>query len=85
MNDQQIIKELKERLNDEGSKWHLQFAVSRSMSQDGDWWIVFVSHNATRENGAAARQIIADVEREVTGAAGRELLLVPVSKLEDAA
>lgn len=85
MNDQQIIKELKERLNSEGRSWQLQFAVSNSIRQDGDWWIVCVSHNATRENSAAARQIIANVESKITKDAGRELLLVPVSKLEDAA
>ena len=81
MKPEEIIPTVTKELNEAGKAWNLQFEVSDQTLQDGSWLQVFIQSNSTRANGAAERQIIADVESELSERAGQELLLVPVQSL----
>ena len=85
MTQAEIVKLVERLLNDAGSQYRLAFQVSKKTRKDNDWLQVFVSSDATRQNRAAERQVIADVEELVTKRAKREILLVPVQSVRDSA
>ena len=85
MTNDQIVQELKRRLNAEGASFGLRYEVSKNARPDGDWTQFYVRSDETRQNRAASRQIIADVEEDVVKAAGREIILIRVSELVNAA
>jgi hypothetical protein len=73
----QILKYIESELNSRGEEFGLAFKVAKQTRVDGEWLQVFVSSNVTRRNGAAERQLIADVEEEATKKSRREILILP--------
>jgi len=85
MTNEEIVRALKQRLNEEGNAWNLSFEVSTRYKPDGEWTQFFVSSDANRTNSAAERQIISDVETDLIKEAGREILIIHSPEIIDAA
>jgi hypothetical protein len=85
MTDQEIIEQLRTQLNKEGRRWGLQYEVSDASRPDGEWTQFYVSHNETRKNSAASRQIIANVESDIIAKAGREIIIILTQRPAEAA
>ena len=83
MTNAEIRKLLSKKLNKRGEKYNLTFQVDKTTKKDLGWLQIFVSSNAVSSNRPAERQIIADVEEEITKSAKQEILLVPVSNIAD--
>ena|ERR1700722_9285468 len=83
-NHGEIVDSVRDALNAAGKQWSLKFEVSPKTVQDEGWLQVFIHSNAERANAAAERQIIADVESELSEKFGQELLLVPVESISAA-
>jgi hypothetical protein len=81
MTSEEIVSEVRTELNRVGQNWRLKFKVSDEVRKDGAWLQVFIQSNSTKDNAAAERQIIADVESDLSDKTGQELLLVPVHNL----
>ena len=81
MTSEQIVSEVRKELNKAGERWTLKFKVSDEVRKDGAWLQVFIQSDSTRTNAAAERQIIADVESDLSDRSGQELLLIPVQDL----
>lgn len=85
MTNDQIVQELKSRLNQEGKPFGVRFEVSQNARPDGEWTQFYVRHDATRQNKAATRQILSDVQEDIVKEAGREIIVIPVFELLNAA
>ena len=77
----EIVKKVAEALNAEGEKWNLHFQVSPVTQPDGGWLQVFIQSDAVRSNSAAERQIISQVESDLSDEFGQELLLASVESV----
>lgn len=83
MKESEIKKFVFSELNKRGRQFDLIFQVDKKTKMDLEWLQIFVSSNANSANSPAERQIIADVEEDVTKSAKQEILLVPVPTIAD--
>ena len=73
MTSEEIVSEVRKSLNQAGTAWRLTFEVSDVVQKDGAWLQVFIRSDSTHSNSAAERQIIADVEADLSDKSGQEL------------
>ncbi len=78
MTEEQIQQTLDSELNKRGKSFGIHYDVELTWRIDGDWTQYFVREHANGHR-PASRQIIADVEEELSKRWGRELLVVLVS------